>query len=148
MSIFDRFKPKSGVPHGPVEVNVQFTADENEAMNRAIERYATAANASAPEGMQMFVAPKVKDGIAAQGLAEYVEDLLRQGEDCGSDAKIATMMDKAIKGQMKAYALHSLPIYLFQLAELVRAGRQCHQSQGVFPALLTSARCVQTRSNR
>ena len=136
MSIFDRFKPKSGVPHGPVEVNVQFTADENEAMNRAIERYATAANASAPEGMQMFVAPKVKDGIAAQGLAEYVEHLLRQGEDCGSDAKIATMMDKAIKGQMKAYALHSLPIYLFQLAELFELAGNATKAREFFQHFL------------
>jgi tetratricopeptide (TPR) repeat protein len=118
VSIFDRFKPKSGDPQGLAEVKVQFTADENEAINRTLERYATVANADAPEGMRMFVAPKVTNGMAAQGLAEYVEDLMRKSRNCDSNAKIATLMDKAIKAQMKAYAVHNLPIYLFQLAEL------------------------------
>jgi hypothetical protein len=46
VSIFDRFKAKSSVPQGLAAVKVQFTVDENEAINRTLERYATVANSS------------------------------------------------------------------------------------------------------
>lgn len=56
--------------------------------------------------------------MSAEGLTEYVEDLMREVQDCTSDTKIATLLDKAIKAQMKAYAFHNLPIYLSQIAWL------------------------------
>ena len=117
MSFLDRFKPKANAaPEGLVEIKVEFTADENEAMNRTLDRYAAIANAHAPAGMRMFVPPKVRNAMSAQGLTEYVEDLIREVQDCASDTKIATLLDKAVKAQMKAYAFHNLPIYLSQLA--------------------------------
>jgi hypothetical protein len=55
------------------------------------------------------------DALMAQGLNEYVEDLMRDIKE-RSDAPIAAVMDKAIAAQKKAYTIHNLPVYLFQLA--------------------------------
>jgi len=112
-------KPKAHAQKDLVEIKVQFTADEAEAMSRTLDRYAAIANAHAPEGMQMFVPPKVKSAMSAQGLTEYVERLMSEFEDCAlSSTRSTTLLDKAVKAQMKAYAFHNLPIYLSQLAEI------------------------------
>jgi hypothetical protein len=113
VAIFDRSKPK-----GLAEIKIEFTADESEAISRTLERYATAFDADAPERTHMFVHPRVRDGMTAQGLAEYAEDLMREIQESDSDKKITTLMDKAVKAQMKAYAVHNLPVYLFQLARM------------------------------
>lgn len=119
MKISDWFKPKSNAPKGLVRLDVEFTADENEAMSRAIERFdAVVTDAHAPEGIRMFTPPKVRSAISAQGLTEYVEDLQREIQNSDIAATTANLMEKAVKAQMKAYALHNLPIYLFRLAGL------------------------------
>jgi hypothetical protein len=115
VSIFDRFaKPKP--PKGYAKVTVQFTEEESEAMGRTLRRYAAVANAYAPEETEAIVPLKLKDGMAAQGLTEYVEDLMRQLRHSESIAEKTSLMDKALKAQMKAYAIHNLPVYLFQVA--------------------------------
>src|SRR5436853_6569591 len=114
MSIFDKFtKPKP--PKGYAAVNVTFTAEEQEVIQRALGRYAAIANAKAPEGMVAVVPHKVKNGMTAQGLTEYVENLMILLESEPIIAKQAAMLDKGIKAMMKAYAVHNLPIYLFQV---------------------------------
>jgi len=113
MGLFDK---KAKPPKGYAEVKVEFTEDETNAVHRTLDRYASVFNSDAPEGMTAIVPQKVKDGMTAQGLIEYVEDLMRQLRDCDSDDEMATLMDKAIKAQMKAYAVHNLPVYLFQVA--------------------------------
>jgi len=119
MSFLDRFKSKcNATPEGLEEIKVDFTADENQAMTHALDRYAAIATAHAPEGMRMFVPPKVRNAISAQGLTEYVEDLLREAQDSTSDATTSALLDEAVKAQMKAYACHNLPIYLSQLARI------------------------------
>ena len=116
MSLFDRFKSKSNVPEGYAEVKVEFTQEESEAVATSMEQYAAIANADAPEGTTMYVHPKVKEGMKAKALAEYVEDLMARLPLCGSDQEAASLMRKAIHAQAAAYALHNLPVYLFQLA--------------------------------
>jgi hypothetical protein len=112
-------RPKSNAPKGLVRLDVEFTDDENAAMSRAIERFdAVVTNAHAPEGTRMFVPPKVRSAISAQGLTEYVADLQREFENSDSAATTAKLKEKAVKAQMKAYALHNLPIYLFRLAQM------------------------------
>jgi hypothetical protein len=121
VKISDWFKPKSksNAPKGLVRLDVEFTADENAAMSRAVERFhAVVTDAHAPEGARMFVPPKVQRAISAQGLTEYVEDLQREIQNCDIAATTANQIEKAVKAQMKAYALHNLPIYLFRLVEL------------------------------
>ena len=115
MSIFDKLRPKSSAPNGGAEIKVEFTADEQEAINRTRKRYAAIAQADAPEGTKLYVHPRFMDALVAQGLNEYVEDLMRDIEE-HPDAAVATVMDKAIAAQKKAYTIHNLPVYLFQLA--------------------------------
>lgn len=100
-------------------------------MNRAVERFdAVVTDAHAPEGTRMFTPPKVRSAISAQGLSEYVEDLQREIQNSDSAATTASLMDKAIKAQMKAYALHNLPIYLFQLAGMYKyAGNEAKSQE-------------------
>jgi hypothetical protein len=116
MSVFDRFKSKANLPKGYSEVKFEFTEEESEAINQTLEGYAAIANADTPDGMRTVVATKVKEVWKAQGLTEYVEDLMLRLQRCESDEEMALLLDKAIKAQMKAYAIHNLPIYLFQLA--------------------------------
>lgn len=135
MSIFDRFKSKSSVLKPLVKIKVKFTADENEAVCRTLDRYAAIANAHAPVGMRMFVPPKVRDAISAQGLTEHVEDLIRESRDCASHTERTTLLDKAVKAQMKAYAFHNLPIYLSQLARMYESAgdvKKCKEFSQLF----------------
>ena len=140
MGIFDTFTPKP--PKGYAEVKVEFTEDESKAVHRTLDRYASVFDSDAPEGMKAIVTQKVKDCMIAQGLIEYVEDLMRTLRNCDSDADMALLMEKAIKAQMKAYAIHNLPVYLYQIAGMFEfAGdaanakeffRQFLQAQGTF----------------
>ena len=115
VSIFDRLKPKSSAPNDGAEIKVEFTADEQEAINRTRKRYASVAHADAPEGTKLYVHPRVMDALVAQGLNEYVEDLMRDIDECPVTT-VATVIEKAIDAQRKAYTIHNLPVYLFQLA--------------------------------
>jgi hypothetical protein len=115
VNIFDRFtKPKP--PKGYAAVNVTFTAEEQEVIERALSRYASIANEEAPEGMVAIVPDKLRDGMIAQGLSEYVENLMILLDSEPAIAKRAELVDKGIRAMMKAYAVHNLPIYLFQTA--------------------------------
>jgi hypothetical protein len=117
VKISDWFKPKSNAPKGLVQMDVEFTADENEAMSHALKRFdAVVMDAHAPEGTRMFAPPKVRSAISAQGLTEYIDDLQREIQNSDFAAATANLMDRAVKAQMKVYALHNLPIYLFRLA--------------------------------
>ena len=119
MKAFNWFKPKPDAPKGLVRVDVEFTDDENAAMSSAGERFAdVVTNAHAPEGTRMFVPPKVRNAILAQGLTDYVADILRKVESYNFAATTVKLMEKAINAQAKAYALHNLPIYLSRLTRM------------------------------
>jgi hypothetical protein len=115
MSIFDRFTSKPRPPKGYKEVEMDFTVEEAEAINRGLKMYAEIANADAPEGMTAIVSKKFKDAITAKVLNEYVEDLMQRLRHC-SEEETLVVMHKAIQAQMKVYAIHNLPVYLFQVA--------------------------------
>lgn len=135
MGIFDRFASKSRIPKGYAEVNVEFTEEESEAISASIEEYAAIANAGAPEGTTMVVPTKVKDGMMAKALTEYVEDLVSQLADCNSQEPTA-ILDKAIKSQLKAYAMHNLPIYLFQAAGMFELSGDVQNAKKFFGLFL------------
>src|SRR5258708_62562 len=132
MGIFDRFKSKRKDPEGLSRIQFEFTAEESEAIHHTVTRYAAIGNAQAPEGMELCVPQKVKDGITAQGLIEYVEDLMRQLRDSSSHEEIALLLDKAIKAQMKAYAIHNLPVYLFHIAATYELAGDTTQAKDFF----------------
>lgn len=118
VTLFDWFKPKSNASKGFVPIDVKFTSDEQKAISLATERFSAVLANDAPEGTSGFVPPKVANAISAHGLMEYVEGLQREIQNSNSASVTTDLVDKAVKAQMKAYALHNLPVYLFQLAEM------------------------------
>lgn len=130
VKLSDWFKPKSNAPKGLVPMDVTFTADEQKAMSRATERFKAVLKDDTPEGTQMFTPPKVANAISAQGLTEYVEDLQREIQNSDFAAATTNLVDKAVKAQGKAYTLHNLPIYLFDLAGIYgRAGYEAKSQE-------------------
>jgi hypothetical protein len=115
VSIFDRFS-NSKPPSGHSEVNFEFTEEELQVVRRTLRRYAEVAREDAPEGMDTYVPKKTKDAMTAQGLTEYVEDLMFKLRRCEGTADQAPLMEKAIQAMTKAYTIHNLPVYLFQIA--------------------------------
>jgi len=97
---------------------IEFTEEENKAIDRFLKRMADWAQAHAPEGTHAFVPHKMKDGLVAMGLVEYVAALCVRQKACAEHAEWIVLMDKAITAQRKAYAIHSLPFYLFEVARL------------------------------
>lgn len=114
MGIFDKFTWRRKIPSGYRKAKIELTEEESEAVSRTLEQYAAGAKAQLG-GKEAFVPEKLRDAMTAQGLTRYVEDLIWKLEDCGS-GEVATLMDKATQAQAKAYAIHNLPVYLFQLA--------------------------------
>ena len=97
-------------------MEVELTEEEREAVNRTLGRFAAVAKAQAPEGMYAAVSLKMRNGMIAQGLTEYVEDVMGQLRHCESNTEVPSLMNKGIKAMMKAFAIHNLPVYLFQIA--------------------------------
>lgn len=132
MNIFDKVRAKANVPKGYAEVKVEFTEEESEVIAASLDEYAAIANANAPAGTTMYVHPKVKDAMTAKALTEYVEDLMAQLQDCTSDEETASVMDKATQAQAKAYAIHNLPLYLFQMAGMLEFAGQTAKAKDFF----------------
>jgi hypothetical protein len=136
MGIFDRFKSKHKAPEPLSHIQFEFTPEESEAIDVTLKRFGAIGNAQAPEGMELFVPQKVKDAITAQGLIEYVEDLMHKLRDSSSNEEVALLLDKAIKAQMKAYAIHNLPVYLFHLAAMFEVAGDTNQAKDFFGRFL------------
>jgi hypothetical protein len=72
---------------------------------------------AAQHGGEGFLASvRLTNGMKAQALMEYAEVLVAQLGESDEDTVIS--IEKAIQAQAKAYALHNLPVYIFQLAEM------------------------------
>jgi len=102
-------------PKGYVGMNIEFTREQSDAVSASLDSFAAVANADAPKGTTMYMHPKAKDAMTAKARTEYVESLVLQLERC-SEKQAANILDKAIKAQLKAYAIHNLPVYLFHAA--------------------------------
>jgi hypothetical protein len=79
MSIFDKFKRKPNTTRQERSLSslVEFTDEEMDAINRNLEMYSSISKAaeSDQEG-ELYVHPRVKDGMVAQGLYRYAEELV------------------------------------------------------------------------
>ncbi len=116
MNIIDRFKSTPNVPRGHAEVKVEFTEEESSAITASMDEYASIW--AAQHGGEGFVTPvKMENGMMAKALTGYAADLLAQCDDCNSEE----WLRKATQAQAKAYALHNLPAYIFQLAGIYEA---------------------------
>ena len=101
-------------PDNLVEVAYELTTEENEAIEKSLDEYA--ATYAANHGGAGFVTPaKVVAGMRAQALVDYSEELLAHVDD--SPATNAVVR-KALQALVKAYIIHSLPVYIFQIANV------------------------------
>lgn len=114
MGILNWFKRST--PKGYKKINVTFTPEEVDAMNRNANFFAGLAEG---QGKQLWVTPKAQSAMQAQGLTEYVQEQIRilTTKEL-NDEEIGIIGEKAIKAQMKAYTVHNLPMYMFQLANI------------------------------
>jgi hypothetical protein len=117
MSISDNLKPEADVPIGCVGVKLEFTDEESSAIASSMDEYATLW-ASQHGGGGLLTTVKVKNGMMAKALVEYAEDLVAESEISDSTGDCARVLAKARQAQTKAYCLHNLPIYIFQLASM------------------------------
>jgi hypothetical protein len=100
-------------------VEIEFTEEEAEAINRKLSLFSAVAEAQSPEGTETIVHRKLLDAIYAQGLTEYAKKSILEIDDSESDRALASTIDRAMKATMKAYIIHHLPIYLFQTAGML-----------------------------
>ncbi len=100
-------------------MEIDFTEEEAEAINRKLRIFAAVAEAESPEGAEAVVHRKFLDAIYAQGLTEYAKESILKIDDSKSDEALASTIDNAMKATMKAYIIHHLPIYLFQAAGML-----------------------------
>src|SRR5260370_36031239 len=114
MGILDRFTSKPNIPKGYVKATVTFTQEEAEAITASLDCYAAISNAEAPEGQTFYVHPKVNDAMMAKALTEYARELVgKRMDECCSAAEMKQILNMAAQAQIKAYAIHSLPTYLY-----------------------------------
>jgi hypothetical protein len=117
MGLLDKFKSRRKAPEGYEFVDFEFTEEEAAAIRSGLQRYDDVFNEDAPEGTRVAVTHKMHDAMKARALVEYVEDLTFRLET-GSETDFPAIMDKGIKAQMKAYAIHNLPAYLYRVAAM------------------------------
>ena len=98
MGLFDKFKSSPTAPKGYAPVKVEFTEEEARAIGHALRRYSEIFNADAPEGTEAIVTHKMHDAMKANGLVEYVEDLMLQLQDV-PEADYPEIIDKAIRAR-------------------------------------------------
>jgi hypothetical protein len=115
---------------------IDFTEEETKAINRTLKRLADWAEANAPKGTHAVVAQRLKDGMIAMALIEYVGEVCVQQKACAKDGEWIALMDKAITAQRKAYAIHGLPVYLFEIARLFDFVGDSYNARRFFAAFI------------
>jgi hypothetical protein len=108
MSIKDWFKKKQKYE----TLNVEFTQEEAEAMQNALDEFW---NISGSSGKKYIYPEKVILMIQAQGLSAYVVQLYNKSLTQQGDA-VKNTINKAITVKAKAYGIYNLPTFLYQIA--------------------------------
>jgi hypothetical protein len=142
MGIFDKFMRKDKKTDSLSPVYIEFTEEEVDAMQRIAQRYSSIAKAISGGVDGSLCMPKEDiEKIHAQGLYEYVDDLLDDLENLQATADTSAqsmdkIWDKAIKAILKAYTMHNMPIYLFRAAMLMEACGRISEAQDCFALFL------------
>ncbi len=82
-----------------------------------------------------YVLPKIIDVVIARGLNNYVDELwtdMKAERESLSDDEIIVEMKKARAAQYKAFVMHSLPIYLYNMAILLKGGGNTRESKDFY----------------
>jgi hypothetical protein len=103
---------------------IVFTDEEQSAIQRNLDMYRSIMQAEASEGGDWYVHPRVKDGMVAQGLYYYADELLSSFRlDDASETEAASTLQKAMIAKMKCLKIFPLPILMYQIGVLMDALR-------------------------
>lgn len=134
MGLLDNFSKRQRGSDNYVPVDIDFTEEENAAIQRNLSMYQSAGGAD--PGHTLVVPAKTRDCIIAQGLRYYVADLMRLVATDPHRSDAASLLDKAIRALIKAYAVHNLPMVLFQLGVMVELTGDLEHSRQFFQLFL------------
>lgn len=97
-------------PSGTQPANIIFTDEEAAAIAKQMREV----NSAAPVPGQVFQpTPEMARALTALGLVENVRAQMNARFGNVPEAEFPRFMDKIIKTQAKAYAIHSFPLYLY-----------------------------------
>ena len=119
MALFDIFKSKNKKQEdvSKAKVRVEFTKEELDAINRKLEEFQSIAKEKLSPGKVFYFDPKLINALKAQGLFEYVSQLVSKAKDADlSKNEADAILNKALIAQIKVFSIHDLPIYVFHLA--------------------------------
>jgi len=136
MGFFDKFWPRTQPDSEAVPVNVHFTEEEEAAIAVSMKIFAETAS---EDGESYAIDPSVMPAMTARALTGYVELLNEQvgkaiEKDDGEEA--LALMQRAIRAQVKTYAVYNLPAYLFRAAEMMEAILDVEQAKQCFGMFL------------
>jgi hypothetical protein len=110
------FNPKADEPAPPQMERIAITFTEEE--EAAISKQQREVDSFAPEpGQVMCFSPEMANAMMALGLVKYVREQLGIADRVPA-AEFPAIIEKIIKTQAKATALHSLPYYFYIWAVL------------------------------
>jgi hypothetical protein len=135
----DNFAPRETIPKDYPRAKVEFTREEAEQITRTREAWSRMLNESAPDGTKAYVPEKMMDAITASALTSYAEGLTLELMGAREDQR-AVLMEKATEAQMKAYTVHRLPVYAYQVAEIFELGGDTTLAKECFQLFLDAQR--------
>jgi hypothetical protein len=132
---------------GLVPIEVEWTDEEKEAMNKEMKAFGRAADAKVAEvgnggeGKKLYVHPKAHDAMLARGLVSYAQKCAKEAIDAGRGSERSSeLLGMALRAQLKAYGLHNLPEYFFYAALMLEASGDDRKSRKWFKLFLKMQR--------
>lgn len=136
MGFFDIFRSKPQAPRD----TLSFTKEEQEVIDNVLAGFYRASEADTPAGHSAYVHPKVINAMKASALNAYVEDIMLHLHAHKSSQQTLVLLKKATNAQHKAWTLHNLPIYLFQLAGLCEMRGSTDSTKNILTMFLAAQR--------
>lgn len=136
MGFFDKFWPRTQPESEAVAVDVHFTEEEEAAIAISMKSFAEVENG---DGQSYAIDPSVVPAMTARALVQYVEFVtgqVRTAIERDNAEEAYSLMQKAIRAQVKAYAVYNLPAYLFRAAEMMQAIRDVEQAKRFYGMFL------------
>lgn len=111
------FKKDRGLPGGKREVDGQISFTLTDEEDAAIRRFFSIMKGTGGEG-ELYIHPEAHRAMTAWALIGYAQDQVCRAENPAQNPE--GFVQKALASAMKAYSLHPLPIYMFDMGCLFR----------------------------
>jgi len=109
------------------------TTDEKQQVSAIFDSFAT------PEGRKIGRephSPAIRRGLTAYGLWNYAEEKVLAADGNADSLNRETLLNRAIEAIKKAYQIHRLPIYLFDLGKYLEANGRLSSADQAYKAFL------------